>query len=205
MSLFFYISLQDLYFMSLTEEFCANLRLFCQYWAKMDDDKIVGYCRKNLLKPVKLRKRISISVFQINSSKKVKLVIPNPIPYQSKFEVQSLFVSFFDIFNLLGAFPNSVRVFYNGINRVQFFPYTYIITIDFKGFTQCVIGFLIFFFHIIVLTQINPCIDIIGVDLNGCCITMLKITKMGKKYLKDAETIYNFHNIPKKNEKKNDI
>jgi hypothetical protein len=37
-------------------EFCDNLRLYFQYWENADNDKIVGYCRKNLLKPVKLRK-----------------------------------------------------------------------------------------------------------------------------------------------------
>ena len=42
--------------MATTTEFCENLRLFCQYWDKKDEEKIVGYCRKNLFKPTKLRK-----------------------------------------------------------------------------------------------------------------------------------------------------
>jgi hypothetical protein len=49
--------LQDHEFMAPSDEFCENLRLYVQYWEKMDNDKIVGYCRKNLLKPVKLRKQ----------------------------------------------------------------------------------------------------------------------------------------------------
>jgi len=43
--------------MAPTDEFCEKLRLYVQYWENMDDDKIVGYCRKNLLKPMKLRKK----------------------------------------------------------------------------------------------------------------------------------------------------
>ncbi len=49
--------LQENYFMATTTEFCEDLRLFCQYWENMDEDKIVGYCRKNLLKPVRIRKK----------------------------------------------------------------------------------------------------------------------------------------------------
>ena len=41
---------------SSNTEFCDNLRLYFQYWENADNEKIVGYCRKNLLKPVKLRK-----------------------------------------------------------------------------------------------------------------------------------------------------
>ena len=47
------------YFMATdtNSEFCDNLRLFCQYWDKKNGDEIVGICRKNLLKPAKLRKK----------------------------------------------------------------------------------------------------------------------------------------------------
>lgn len=48
--------LQDHYFMASNTEFCAYLRLYFQYWEKTNSDEVVGYCRKNLLKPVKLRK-----------------------------------------------------------------------------------------------------------------------------------------------------
>nr|WP_147664644.1 hypothetical protein [Candidatus Prometheoarchaeum syntrophicum]QEE17758.1 hypothetical protein DSAG12_03596 [Candidatus Prometheoarchaeum syntrophicum] len=44
-------------FMENTEEFCENLRLYVQFWDKKNSEDIVGYCRKNLLKPVKLRKK----------------------------------------------------------------------------------------------------------------------------------------------------
>ncbi len=49
--------MQDNYFMATSEEFCDNLRFYFQYWEKTGSDEIVGYCRKNLLKPVKLRKK----------------------------------------------------------------------------------------------------------------------------------------------------
>ena len=39
------------------KQFCDNLRLFYQYWERKNSDEIVGYCRKNMLKPAKLRKK----------------------------------------------------------------------------------------------------------------------------------------------------
>ena len=57
MALFFYKQILDHYFMATTSEFCDYLRFYFQYWEKTDSDEIVGYCRKNMLKPMKLRKK----------------------------------------------------------------------------------------------------------------------------------------------------
>jgi len=43
--------------MATTPEFCEFLRFYCQDWENTNIDKIVGYCRKNILKPVKLRRK----------------------------------------------------------------------------------------------------------------------------------------------------
>ena len=63
---------QDNYFMAsnTSAEFCENLRLYFQYWDKSENDKIVGYCRKNLLKPVKLRKMDVIKCIEGKLDKK---------------------------------------------------------------------------------------------------------------------------------------
>jgi len=52
--------------MATNTEFCDNLRLYFQHWEKAKGDEVVGYCRKNLFKPVKLRKK---DIYQCISNK----------------------------------------------------------------------------------------------------------------------------------------
>ena len=57
MTLFYYMHSSDLFFMATTAEFCDYLRLYFQNWEKTDSYEIVGYCRKDILKPMKLRRK----------------------------------------------------------------------------------------------------------------------------------------------------
>ena len=56
--------------MATNTEFCDHLRFYLQYWEKTSNDEIVGYCRKNLLKPVKLRKGDVIQCIERKLNKK---------------------------------------------------------------------------------------------------------------------------------------